>query len=77
MSASSLRIWQRITSKLLHADGSNLPGAGALLLIQNRQTVTPSPHYDGYQWRKYGQKRITKTHYPRSIISLLSHQYFY
>ncbi|KAJ1264674.1 hypothetical protein BS78_08G018200 [Paspalum vaginatum] len=27
---------------------------------------TPVPHYDGRQWRKYGQKHINKTKYPRS-----------
>ncbi|WVZ68380.1 hypothetical protein U9M48_017326 [Paspalum notatum var. saurae] len=32
------------------------------------QKMTSSPHYDGYQWRKYGQKRITRTQFPRSVI---------
>ncbi|XP_062203336.1 WRKY DNA-binding transcription factor 70-like [Phragmites australis] len=27
---------------------------------------TPVPHYDGHQWRKYGQKNINKTKHPRS-----------
>ncbi|KAL6642017.1 hypothetical protein ACP70R_020198 [Stipagrostis hirtigluma subsp. patula] len=27
---------------------------------------TPVPHYDGHQWRKYGQKHINKAKYPRS-----------
>ncbi|CAO1946408.1 unnamed protein product [Urochloa humidicola] len=33
--------------------------------IPREHTVTSSPHYDGYQWRKYGQKRITNTQFPR------------
>ncbi|XP_034569654.1 probable WRKY transcription factor 62 [Setaria viridis] len=27
---------------------------------------TPVPHYDGHQWRKYGQKQINGAKYPRS-----------
>ncbi|KAL6597491.1 hypothetical protein ACP70R_021673 [Stipagrostis hirtigluma subsp. patula] len=27
---------------------------------------TPVPHYDGHQWRKYGQKHINKAKHPRS-----------
>ncbi|XP_062181787.1 WRKY DNA-binding transcription factor 70-like [Phragmites australis] len=27
---------------------------------------TPVPHYDGHQWRKYGQKNISKAKHPRS-----------
>ncbi|CAO2140635.1 unnamed protein product [Urochloa humidicola] len=27
---------------------------------------TPVPHYDGRQWRKYGQKHINKAEHPRS-----------
>ncbi|TVU27307.1 hypothetical protein EJB05_29908, partial [Eragrostis curvula] len=27
---------------------------------------TPVPHYDGRQWRKYGQKHINKSKHPRS-----------
>ncbi|XP_008788524.2 WRKY DNA-binding transcription factor 70 [Phoenix dactylifera] len=28
--------------------------------------VTSVPHYDGHQWRKYGQKQINNAKYPRS-----------
>ncbi|CAL4981826.1 unnamed protein product [Urochloa decumbens] len=28
--------------------------------------VTHEPHYDGYQWRKYGEKRISKAKHSRS-----------
>jgi hypothetical protein len=27
--------------------------------------ITPSPHKDGYQWRKYGQKRIQNCNFSR------------
>ncbi|KAG8050781.1 hypothetical protein GUJ93_ZPchr0009g2211 [Zizania palustris] len=27
---------------------------------------TPVPHYDGHQWRKYGQKHINNSQHPRS-----------
>ncbi|KAL6616299.1 hypothetical protein ACP70R_038569 [Stipagrostis hirtigluma subsp. patula] len=29
------------------------------------ETMTHSPHSDGYLWRKYGQKRIRNTNFPR------------
>jgi len=28
---------------------------------------TPVPHYDGRQWRKYGQKNINKEKHPRLL----------
>uniref|UniRef100_A0ACD5W020 Uncharacterized protein n=1 Tax=Avena sativa TaxID=4498 RepID=A0ACD5W020_AVESA len=53
------------------ADGT-LPaasGAGARRAkddgVPRKRTVTPSPYSDGYQWRKYGQKRIIGTKFPR------------
>ncbi|XP_062181187.1 probable WRKY transcription factor 38 [Phragmites australis] len=30
-----------------------------------RKEITPSPHNDGYQWRKYGQKNIQKSNFAR------------
>jgi hypothetical protein len=29
---------------------------------------TPVPHYDGRQWRKYGQKHINKAKHPRYLF---------
>ncbi|TVU36638.1 hypothetical protein EJB05_18579, partial [Eragrostis curvula] len=34
--------------------------------VPRRQVFTYSPYSDGYQWRKYGQKRITNTIFPSS-----------
>jgi hypothetical protein len=30
--------------------------------------VTSVPHFDGYQWRKYGQKQIQGAMYPRYTL---------
>jgi len=30
-----------------------------------RKEFTPSPHKDGYQWRKYGQKKIQNCNFSR------------
>ncbi|KAJ3669087.1 hypothetical protein LUZ60_011037 [Juncus effusus] len=30
--------------------------------------VTPTPHYDGHQWRKYGEKQINGTKYERAYF---------
>jgi hypothetical protein len=34
---------------------------------QNKWLVTTVPDFDGYQWRKYGQKQIEGAMYPRYI----------
>ncbi|PKA51849.1 putative WRKY transcription factor 70 [Apostasia shenzhenica] len=34
--------------------------------IQSWSMVTSVPHFDGHQWRKYGQKHIHRSGYPRS-----------
>ncbi|OEL32969.1 hypothetical protein BAE44_0006012 [Dichanthelium oligosanthes] len=31
----------------------------------SRSLVTDTPHYDGHQWRKYGQKHINGLKHPR------------
>uniref|UniRef100_A0ACD5VVR4 Uncharacterized protein n=1 Tax=Avena sativa TaxID=4498 RepID=A0ACD5VVR4_AVESA len=33
--------------------------------VPRKRTMTTSPYSDGYQWRKYGQKRIIRTSFPR------------
>ncbi|KAF0923347.1 hypothetical protein E2562_005306 [Oryza meyeriana var. granulata] len=30
--------------------------------------VTPVPHYDGHQWRKYGQRNINNSKHQRIFI---------
>uniref|UniRef100_N1R0E6 Putative WRKY transcription factor 53 n=1 Tax=Aegilops tauschii TaxID=37682 RepID=N1R0E6_AEGTA len=39
-----------------------------------RVTVTSSPYSDGYQWRKYGQKRIMRTSFPRCYYRCCYHR---
>ncbi|PKU78083.1 probable WRKY transcription factor 3 isoform X2 [Dendrobium catenatum] len=34
--------------------------------VQSWTIVTSVPHFDGHQWRKYGQKRIHSSEFPRS-----------
>ena len=38
---------------------------------------TPVPHYDGRQWRKYGQKHINKAKHPRYLFSSKRYQYLF
>ncbi|XP_066315279.1 WRKY DNA-binding transcription factor 70-like [Miscanthus floridulus] len=42
--------------------------------IPREQRTTSSPHSDGHQWRKYGQKRITKTQFPRCYFKCSFHR---
>lgn len=42
--------------------------------IPREQRRTSSPHSDGYQWRKYGQKRITKSPFPRCYYKCSFHR---
>jgi hypothetical protein len=39
--------------------------ARARAFLIHREMVTCTPDSDGYLWRKYGQKRITNTRFPR------------
>ncbi|KAM0844554.1 hypothetical protein ACQ4PT_056958 [Festuca glaucescens] len=39
-----------------------------------RSIMTPSPNSDGYEWRKYGQKRIMRTSYPRCYFRCCYHR---
>uniref|UniRef100_A0A0E0JQD4 WRKY domain-containing protein n=1 Tax=Oryza punctata TaxID=4537 RepID=A0A0E0JQD4_ORYPU len=34
--------------------------------VPRKRLLTASPYDDGYQWRKYGQKKINNTNFPRS-----------
>jgi hypothetical protein len=36
-----------------------------------RKVDTFAPHNDGHQWRKYGEKKINNTNFPRSAHKLL------
>ncbi|KAL6853769.1 hypothetical protein ACP4OV_019798 [Aristida adscensionis] len=42
--------------------------------VPRTETVTYWPHADGYLWRKYGQKRITKTYFPRCYYRCSYHR---
>ncbi|KAM0844552.1 hypothetical protein ACQ4PT_056957 [Festuca glaucescens] len=39
-----------------------------------KSIMTPSPNSDGYEWRKYGQKRIMRTSFPRSYFRCCYHR---
>ncbi|CAM0883059.1 unnamed protein product [Alopecurus aequalis] len=42
--------------------------------VPRKRTMTPSPHSDGYQWRKYGQKRIMRASFPRCYYRCSYHR---
>ncbi|RLN21674.1 uncharacterized protein C2845_PM07G25300 [Panicum miliaceum] len=39
-----------------------------------RKEITPSPHKDGYQWRKYGQKKIQNCSFSRYYFKCNRHR---
>nr|CAB3474639.1 unnamed protein product [Digitaria exilis] len=39
-----------------------------------RREITPSPHKDGYQWKKYGQKNIQNKSFPRYYYKCNRHR---
>uniref|UniRef100_A0ACD5WH75 Uncharacterized protein n=1 Tax=Avena sativa TaxID=4498 RepID=A0ACD5WH75_AVESA len=62
------------------ADGTlaAVAGAGARRTkddgVPRKRAMTPSPYSDGYQWRKYGQKRIIRTSFPRCYYRCAYHR---
>ncbi|KAL5228257.1 hypothetical protein ABZP36_016522 [Zizania latifolia] len=42
--------------------------------VPRKRTLTPSPFHDGYQWRKYGQKKINNTNFPRGYYRCSYHR---
>uniref|UniRef100_A0A0D3EVL4 WRKY domain-containing protein n=1 Tax=Oryza barthii TaxID=65489 RepID=A0A0D3EVL4_9ORYZ len=42
--------------------------------VPRKRLLTASPYDDGYQWRKYGQKKINNTNFPRSYYRCSYHR---
>ncbi|KAG8054953.1 hypothetical protein GUJ93_ZPchr0001g31933 [Zizania palustris] len=42
--------------------------------VRRKRALTPSPFDDGYQWRKYGQKKINNTNFPRGYYRCSYHR---
>ncbi|KAG8078317.1 hypothetical protein GUJ93_ZPchr0007g3949 [Zizania palustris] len=42
--------------------------------VPRKRTLTTSPRHDGYQWKKYGQKKINNTNFPRGYYRCSHHR---
>uniref|UniRef100_A0A0E0C9J7 WRKY domain-containing protein n=1 Tax=Oryza meridionalis TaxID=40149 RepID=A0A0E0C9J7_9ORYZ len=50
------------------------PRAGREDNVPRKRLLTASPYDDGYQWRKYGQKKINNTNFPRNYYRCSYHR---
>ncbi|XP_072954929.1 probable WRKY transcription factor 67 [Typha angustifolia] len=71
-SLSILKSNQNLASPSGHTNGNVGPNGHGSGRNQGRKRdcsgwsiFTTAPHYDGYQWRKYGNKNISRNKYPR------------